>query len=146
MIAVNNAFCKEVSERMTEKGFWEDYEHPDIECGGRDVHLSMQRAVVSEKLMLVVTELAEAMECHRKGKHAPEWSGMEHLLHMRDENDHTERTPFEQEFKDTFEDEIADTFIRLADLCGKLDIDIEWHIKNKMLFNAQRAHKHGKRC
>jgi len=46
--------------------------------------------------------------------------------------------------KDTFEDEIADTVIRLFDLCSGFGIDLEWHIQQKMNFNKLRPYKHGK--
>jgi len=81
-----------------EKGFWD------------------QERNIGEALMLVVTELAEAMESHR---------------HQDDEN---------------FKEEIADTFIRLLDLCGGLNIDIEDEIHKKSLKNKQRPYKHGKIC
>jgi NTP pyrophosphatase (non-canonical NTP hydrolase) len=81
-----------------EKGFWE---------GGRNR---------GEALMLIVTELAEAMEAYR----------------LRDE--------------ENFREEIADSFIRLLDLCGGLDIDIEDEIYKKSLKNKGRPYKHGKIC
>ena len=51
---------------------------------------------------------------------------------------------FVHHVKDTFEDELADTFIRLADLCEKMNIDIDSFIKMKMAFNATRSEKHNK--
>jgi len=81
-----------------EKGFWD------------------QERNIGEALMLVVTELAEAMEAHRK---------------QDDEN---------------FREELADTFIRLFDLCGGLKIDIEQEIEKKSLKNKTRPYKHGKIC
>jgi len=51
---------------------------------------------------------------------------------------------FKEQVKDTFEDEIADVFIRLGDLVGYLNIDIEKHIKMKMQYNATRPKLHGK--
>ena len=69
-----------------------------------------------EKLMLVVTELAEAMEAIRKD----------------DTNN--------------FKEEIADTFIRLLDITGSLGIDIEYEINKKMEINKSRPHKHDKKC
>ena len=69
-----------------------------------------------EKLMLVVTELSEAMEAYR----------------------HADRK--------NFEEEIADTFIRLFDICGSINIDIENEIKKKMEVNKLRPQKHGKEC
>lgn len=75
---------------------------------------------VGEMLMLCVTELGEALEAHRTGRH-----GIER--------------------KDTFEDEIADTIIRLLDLCGGLNIDIEKQITWKLNFNEQRPKLHNKK-
>ena len=69
-----------------------------------------------EILMLVVTELAEAMEAYRR---------------KEDEN---------------FREEIADAFIRLLDLCGGLKIDIEQEIQKKASKNLTRPYKHGKIC
>ena len=71
---------------------------------------------VGEALMLVVTELAEAMEAHRKQDDA------------------------------NFREELADTFIRLCDLCGGMGIDIESEILKKCEKNKTRPYKHGKIC
>lgn len=81
-----------------EKGFWETERN------------------IGEALMLIVTELAEAMEAHR----------------IKDD--------------ENFREEIADSFIRLLDLCGGLGIDIEEEIARKSLKNKKRPYKHGKIC
>ncbi|MBI5150503.1 MAG: nucleotide pyrophosphohydrolase [Candidatus Omnitrophica bacterium] len=81
-----------------EKGFWD------------------AKRNIGEALMLIVTELAEAMEAHR----------------IQDEAN--------------FREEIADSFIRLLDLCGGLGIDIEEEIYKKSTKNKQRPYKHGKVC
>ena len=78
-----------------------------------------QERNVGEMLMLTVSELGEAIEAHRSGN-----LGLEK--------------------KDTFEDELADTAIRLFDLCGGLGIDLERQIEWKMNFNQSRAVRHGK--
>jgi len=65
------------------------------------------------KLMLVVAEVAEAAEAVRHND----------LINFREE--------------------IADTFIRLSDICGTMDIDIEKDIENKMIINEGRALRHG---
>jgi len=70
---------------------------------------------IPTKLMLIVTEIGEACEADRHG------------------------------LKEHFNEEIADTFIRLADLCGYLKIDIEHEIKRKMDINEKRPKLHGKR-
>jgi len=69
----------------------------------------------AEKLMLIVTEVGEACEADRHGD------------------------------KEHFNEEIADTFIRLFDLCGHLNIDIEKEINNKMIINIGRPRLHGKK-
>jgi NTP pyrophosphatase (non-canonical NTP hydrolase) len=94
-------------------------------------------ANVAEKLMLIVSELSEALEAHRTNK-------MMCVPISRLDPDNIPAFAFENQIKDTFEDEIADVFIRLGDLCGWLNIDIDAHIKAKMEYNAQREHKHGK--
>jgi NTP pyrophosphatase (non-canonical NTP hydrolase) len=81
-----------------EKGFWEKERN------------------IGEALMLIVTELAEAMEAHRKQDDA------------------------------NFKEELADSFIRLLDLCGGLGIDIEEEIYQKSIKNKNRPYKHGKIC
>ncbi|MCA9393288.1 MAG: nucleotide pyrophosphohydrolase [Candidatus Omnitrophica bacterium] len=81
-----------------EKGFWD------------------QERNIGEALMLVVTEIGEAMEGYRQEDH------------------------------DNFREEIADTFIRLFDLCGGLKIDIEAEIAKKSIKNLSRPYKHGKIC
>jgi len=78
-----------------------------------------------EKLMLVVTEIAEAAEAWRVG-----WDFSNPAL------------PEAQHFKE----EIADTFIRLMDICGSLGIDIEVEIGEKMAENENRPYLHGKRA
>jgi len=47
--------------------------------------------------------------------------------------------------KDSFHDEMADVLIRVLDLCGGHNIDIDWHVKMKMRYNATRARLHGKK-
>ena len=81
-----------------EKGFWDEERN------------------IGEALMLIVTELSEAMEAYRK-------------------QDYT-----------NFREEMADTFIRLFDLCGGLGIDIEGEIDKKSKKNKGRPYKHGKIC
>lgn len=90
-----SAICNSIAR---EKGFWDKERN------------------IGEALMLMVTELAEAMEAHRK---------------QDDEN---------------FREELADTFIRLFDLCGGLNIDIEAEIDKKCQKNKTRPYKHGKVC
>jgi NTP pyrophosphatase (non-canonical NTP hydrolase) len=116
-----NELSTQFYERSKAKGFWDE------------------KREIGTLLMLVVSELSEALEADRKNKHA------KHSYFVFDENNGDEfKEAFENNIKDSFEDEIADTFIRLFDLCGALNIDIETHIELKMKYNATRAYKHNK--
>ena len=124
-----NSITKEFHERAKAKGF---YEKPKE---------------IGTLLMLVVSELSEALEADRKDKHA-DTKHIEQFFRngKSDEtNPITYATLFKESVKDTFEDEIADTLIRLFDLVGYLGIDIDKHIELKMKFNATRESKHGKK-
>lgn len=70
---------------------------------------------VGELLMLIVSEIAEGMEGHRKNK-------------MDDKLPH----------RPMLEVEMADAVIRIADLCGGLDLDLGGAIAEKLAFNAVR--------
>jgi len=83
----------EAHKTACKKGFW-DEEEPNY----------------AEKIMLIVTELAEAIQEDRK-------------------------------FQDP-DEEIADTFIRLFDLCGQYHPHIEEIIQEKMKYNKSRPYKH----
>lgn len=87
-------------------------------------------------LMLVVSELSEAMEADRKGRYANFDKYYKGIAHG---------DPFETYIKDSFEDELADVIIRILDLCGAKDIDIEKHIELKMKYNQTRDKMHGKK-
>ncbi len=117
-----NKFAQFIYEANKEKGFW-DFERN-----------------VGEMLMLIVSELGEAMEAHRKGRTCT------YLLNECEWNqdEETAKKYFELKTKDTFEDEIADTMIRLLDMCGGLGIDIEAHIFHKLQYNKTRERLHGK--
>lgn len=71
---------------------------------------------MGEMLMLCVSELAEAMEGHRKNKR----------------DDHLPQYPMVQV-------EIVDTFIRLFDICGAYGYPIDEIMAAKLEYNAERA-------
>lgn len=129
-----NEACKEQHKRVRAKGF--------------------EKQNIPTLLMLVVSELAEACEADRKNRHA-NISAMQIALSNIDEKigdivlppieEHEKfKAAFEVHTKDTFEDEIADAFLRLMDLCGEYEIDIEKHIRMKAEYNELRPPKHGK--
>lgn len=94
---------------------------------------------VPEKLMLVVTEISEAMEEYRKFDDEALDS-----LYFRCMGEDKHVSPETWDLLDKFEEEIADAFIRLLDLCGSLALDVEYSIARKMAANENREHKHGK--
>jgi len=103
----------------------------------------VQQENLGQTLCLIHSEVSEALEAIRKNKHA---DLMTATINYTDKlkSDEVFKNVFAQYIKDTFEDEIADTFIRLMDLVGALDIDIDKHIELKRRFNSLREYKHGK--
>lgn len=117
-----NKLRDEIHEYAINKGFWDN-----------------QRET-GTLLMLCVSELAEAMEADRNGLYA------DLELIEKDKEDFIDFIwSFENSIKDTFEDELADTIIRILDLCGAKGIDIEKHIELKMKYNTTRERMHGKK-
>jgi NTP pyrophosphatase (non-canonical NTP hydrolase) len=97
---------------------------------------------VGELLMLIVSELGEALEAHRTSNFCTPDS-LEEADGWVNKNNFVD--DFKCKVKDTFQDEIADTVIRLMDLRGGLNIDIEKHIKLKMRYTETRPKLHGKK-
>lgn len=120
-----NKSAQIIFQNNKEKGFWD------------------KKRNVGELLMLVTSELSEALEAHRKGKFANIEKFDESLISLKkDENAYSEH--FKMWMKDTFEDEIADAIIRLLDLSAGLGIDLEKHINAKVRYNKTRPKLHGK--
>ena len=126
---------KKAHEVAKEKGFWETERN------------------VPEILMLVVSELAEALEALRKDHYADK-AAVKDLYNDIEINKYEDefnimsgpwKAGFEANVKSSFEDEIADVAIRLFDLCGGLNIDLQKHIELKMMYNSMRGYKHGKK-
>ena len=134
LIEVLNKASKEIYEANKLKGF------------------DVAESNIGQTLMLIVSEVAEAMEADRKDRSNMLKVFMQDLSFGRvdisdfekeNENCAWIKNRFETTVKDTFEDEIADTIIRLFDLCGGLNIDIEKHIDLKLRYNSLREYKHG---
>jgi len=94
-----------IHDNSRQKGFWDEPRN------------------IGEALMLIVTELSEALESHRKT------GTIKHLdVMVKKAMNEMEEDEFKEHFaimvKDSFEDEMADSIIRILDLCGGLDIDI----------------------
>ncbi len=114
-----NESAKVIFENNKEKGFW-DFERN-----------------VGEMLMLITSELGEAMEAHRKGRFTSDIAKRDYPGDYKNW--------FEENVKDTFEDELADAVIRILDMAGGLDIDLVGHINAKVEYNKTRERLHGKK-
>lgn len=103
---------------------------------------------LGQVLMLIVSELAEALEADRNNRYA-NIEAYESCVNADDifEKDREEyiKRSFEINIKNSFEDEIADTLIRILDLCGAINLNIERHVNLKLKYNATREYMHGKR-
>lgn len=99
-----NKLANDIADWRQEKGFY-------TPCS---LQSEKERDLMLGKLMLVVTEVAEAAEAVR------------HYDMMN------------------FIEELADTMIRLLDICGTVGIDIDDAIRNKMIVNKSRPKKHDK--
>lgn len=102
-----NEWAHEIHKNAVNHGWWEnDRELPEI-------------------LMLIVSELSEALEEYRAGRPMV-W--------------HEERKP------EGIAVEVIDALIRILDWCGKEGIDVEALVNEKHEYNKTRPYKHGKRC
>jgi NTP pyrophosphatase (non-canonical NTP hydrolase) len=123
-----NVLAKKIYQANKEKGFWDKERN------------------IGEMLMLITGELSEGLEALRKGRKMDQDRLMGYLEQADDI--HKEGgfaiDAFESQVKDTFEDEIADALIRILDMCGGLGIDIEFHVKEKLMYNSTRSRLHGK--
>lgn len=118
-----NALANVIFHRNVEKGFYEKEKN------------------IGEMLCLMHSEISEALEADRKDLYATTnmnvvngWTSDEDFLKA-----------YKEKVKGTFEEEMADIFIRLMDMCGFKGIDIVAHVKAKMRYNLAREKYHGKK-
>ena len=124
-----NELCKEAHDNAVAKGFYE------------------RERGLPELAMLIVGELSEAVEAERMGERVvPDFQKVIELF-AKPETWESENAfnSYEHIIRGSIEEEIADTFIRLMDLCGFYGIDIDSAIKGKMIYNSKREKKHGKK-
>ncbi len=114
-----------------DKGFWEEDQAvvevlksaPRVDAA--TLAAKAQENITSTKLMLIVSESAEALEGLRQGNPPSD------KLH---EWGHTQ-----------LEEELADIVVRVLDLSGFLGFNLIKAILRKMAVNAKRPYKHGKK-
>ena len=106
---------------------------------------------VGEQLMLIVTEVAEAMEDVRV---ASDTYKLDKLYFEHPVGSDVELSDTGFEFPDAqgniryfkpvgFPSELADIVIRVAHLAYRMGIDLNDAVHKKMLYNATRTHRHG---
>ena len=140
-----NQWIKEAHNNAVEKGFYDcpdcedgyEYDSPEYSggqplrdkcktCNGTGIN---QNKNIGELLMLVTTELNEAVEAHRCGQFTDYdglpfddfWCGI------------SEGSNFEECIKDTFEDEIADSLIRCFALMGYCGFGYNTSIRTNLI-------------
>jgi len=137
-MSVLKDLAKQIHENARNKGFWDKERN------------------VGEMLMLIVSEVSEAMEADRTNNYYDALTryrvdkdltqnGSRWSFNVVDNNDEAWLNWFRSEVKNSFADELADAMIRIMDLAHSKNIDLEWHIKAKMRYNASRPHMHGKK-
>lgn len=129
-----------------EKGWWTPY------LARENAIRELSADQVLSKLMLVVTELAEAAEEVRLPNHDPR------LVYFESNGGPAEgvlgtKVPYERwqaargseamPKPEGFGVEVADAVIRIFDLCGAMGVDLEAAVKLKHEYNARRSQRHG---
>jgi len=113
-----NKLRDEIHDNAVKHGFWE---------GERSI---------AECLVLIHSEVSEALEADRNGKYAKGNIKPETIEWMAKT---WEKITFLENFilkvKDTFEDELADVVIRCLDLCGHLEIDVDKEMEHELSRN-----------
>lgn len=101
-----NEYATRAHEYAVRQGFWKT---PRL-----DIQSKEWNPFTLSKLMLIVTEVAEAAEAVRHGDVA------------------------------NLGEELADALIRIFDLARAVDIDLDEAVEKKMRINEDRPHMHGK--
>lgn len=108
-----NTYAKEIYTDNKEKGFWDAPVDP------------------VKKVVLIQSEMFEALEAHRKGRLSGDGIGAEALI-----NDPEAFVMyFEAHIKDSLQDELADVMIRILDMAGGYSVPIHYnYITTSLLF------------
>jgi NTP pyrophosphatase (non-canonical NTP hydrolase) len=105
-ISTLNDYIYNVYQTSLKHGFWDGLDHDNV-------------TVILSKLMLIVTEVAEAAEAVRKPP--------------------SDNLPF-----NNLDEELADICIRVFDLAGATGCDLQTSLQQKMALNESRPHMHDK--
>lgn len=120
----------------------------EIHANAKEKGFCDSKKEVGTMLMLIVSELAEALEADRTGDFC-DFSKYEECKKEMDvgirTSEEIEKYAFEKYIKNTFEDELADVIIRTLSICGYWGIDIERNVLAKMRYNKTREKMHSKK-
>jgi len=143
-----NELRDEIHENAKNKGFY------DVVKDGFDTRIKvLSHAFFAQQIALIHSELSEAIEVDRLNKKSDMtsfgnlYNGSTPVMLRkldREQDDKYYKHLFEEYIKNSIEDELADVIIRVLDLCGYLNINVEKHVEMKMRYNELRECKHGK--
>lgn len=127
-----NDLAKAIHANNVEKGFYEKEKN------------------IGEMLCLIHSEVSEALEADRKGRycdiHPIMLGGIANANYgYTFHDDKVAKEHYELYIKGTFEEEMADIFIRVLDMCAYKGIDIVAHVSAKIRYNKSREKYHGKK-
>lgn len=139
-----------------DSGFWTDYDdiknimknNPNIFT--KEQVEQVKYAFISQKLSLIQKEISDSLNSLRIGRNYQ--GGKENIDKIIDLSKNPDpenkdlffKGAYMTHVKDTFEDELATAFIKICDLCQKIDLDLEKFILMKLAFNRTRMEKHNK--
>jgi len=123
VIEVLRTLQETIAQDNKAKGWWDGVTLP------LDARDTMSRLIAVEKLMLIDTETAEAMEEIRRGV------ALDHVYY--------EMGPTAVDKPCGFGVELADAVIRAFDLAAAANVNLGDLIMEKLDFNRTRPHRHG---
>lgn len=147
-----NELSEAIFKNASQKGFWDEYNlimdklnngyqtNGDRTFTDKEID-SIKFAFSCQRMMLIVSELGEAVEAKRTGKKA-NWEAYQKVLDEK--NVDFDAEAFKEFIKDSPEDELADSYIRHGDMAGGEGINLGKHVEHKMKYNTTRPRLHGK--
>jgi NTP pyrophosphatase (non-canonical NTP hydrolase) len=145
MIMTLNELRDKIHKNAVKHGFYNEEASAMSAAGGNEQTVAgIKHAFFTQRIALIHSEVSEALEADRKAKYSEPFDRFVWFDDWDEGEKSFDRFNFNNYFKGTTEDELADVIIRTLDLCGHLGIDIERHIELKMKYNESREYKHGK--